>query len=117
MVQHCIEFKEDPSQFSMGKTAQSLPCSIMEKPHTGFDECPRTQLSCFRARNSAPSRSPLSPFLQFLKAEIVCQGRKSAANANLRSVDFSQGGNLARATSNEEGGLKSAGKIRISSVG
>ena len=36
MVQHCIEFKEDPSQFSIGKTAQSLPCSIMEKPRTGW---------------------------------------------------------------------------------
>ena len=36
----------------MGQTAQSLTCSIMEKPHTGLDECPRILLSCFRARNS-----------------------------------------------------------------
>ena len=34
MVQPCIWFKEEPSQFSMGQTAQSLTCSIMEKPHT-----------------------------------------------------------------------------------
>ena len=31
---------------------QSLTCSIIEKPHTGLDECPRILLSCFRARNS-----------------------------------------------------------------
>ena len=31
---------------------KSLTCSIMEKPHTGLDECPRILLSCFRARNS-----------------------------------------------------------------
>ena len=50
MVQPCIWFKEEPSQFSMGQTAQSLTCSIMEKPHTGQDDCPRILLSCFRAR-------------------------------------------------------------------
>ena len=43
---------EEPSQFSMGQTALSLSCSIMEKLHTGLDECPRILLSCFRARNS-----------------------------------------------------------------
>ena len=37
---------------AMGQTAQSLNCSIMEKPHTGLDEWPRILLSCFRARNS-----------------------------------------------------------------
>ena len=30
-----------------------LTCSIMEKPHTGLDECPRILLLCSRARNSA----------------------------------------------------------------
>ena len=30
----------------------SLTCSVMEKPHTGLDECPRILLSCFLARNS-----------------------------------------------------------------
>ena len=52
MIQPCIWFKEEPSQFSMGQTAPSLTCSIMEQPHTGLDECPRILLSCFRARNS-----------------------------------------------------------------
>ena len=52
VVQPFIWFKEEPSQFSMGQTAQSLTCSIMEKPHTGLGECPRILLSCFRARNS-----------------------------------------------------------------
>ena len=28
-------FKEGPSQFSKGQTAQSLTCSIMKKSHTG----------------------------------------------------------------------------------
>ena len=52
MVQPCIWFKEEPSQFSMGQTAQSLTCFIIEKPNTGLDECPRILLSCFRARSS-----------------------------------------------------------------
>ena len=46
-------FKEEPSQYSMGQTAQSLTCSIMEKLHKGLDECPRILLSWFRARNFA----------------------------------------------------------------
>ena len=45
-------FMEEPSQFSVGQTAQSLTCSIIDKPHTGLDECPTILLSCFRARNS-----------------------------------------------------------------
>ena len=32
-------FMEKPSQFSMGQTVQSLTCFIMEKPHTGLDDC------------------------------------------------------------------------------
>ena len=39
-----------------GLTAQSLICSIMDKPHTGLDECPRILLSCFRAWNSGCRR-------------------------------------------------------------
>ena len=52
MVQPRIWFKEEPSQFTVGKTAQSLIRSIMEKPHTGLVEYPIILLSCFRARNS-----------------------------------------------------------------
>ena len=51
---HCIRFKEEQSQFSIGQTAQSPTCSIMEKPNTGLDDCPRILLSFFRARNSVP---------------------------------------------------------------
>ena len=29
---------EEPSKFSVGQTAQSLTCSIMEKPHTALDD-------------------------------------------------------------------------------
>ena len=53
MVQPSICFKEEPKQFSMGQTPQSLTCSIMEKPHARLDECPRILLSRFRAGNSA----------------------------------------------------------------
>ena len=42
----------------MGQTAQSLTCSIMEKQHTGLDECLRILLLYFRARNSARILSP-----------------------------------------------------------
>ena len=52
VVQPCMWLKEEPNQFSMGQTAQSVTCSIMEKPLTGLDECPRILLSCFKARNS-----------------------------------------------------------------
>ena len=45
-------FMEEPSQFSVGQNAQSLTCSIMEKPHTGLDECLGILLLCFRARTS-----------------------------------------------------------------
>ena len=53
MVQPCIWFKKEQSQFSIGQTEQSLTCSIMEKPHTGLDECPRILLLCLRARSYA----------------------------------------------------------------
>ena len=43
---------EEPSQFSVGQTAQSLSCSVMEKPHTGWDDCLVILLSCFRKRMS-----------------------------------------------------------------
>ena len=46
-------FMEEASQFSVGKTAQSLTCSIMEKPHTGLDDCLIMLLACFRKRMSA----------------------------------------------------------------
>ena len=48
MVQPCIWFMEEPSQFAVGQTSQSLTCSIMEKPHTGLDDCKRVLQECFR---------------------------------------------------------------------
>ena len=44
---------EEPSHFSLGQAAQSLTCSINEKPHTGLDDCLRMLLSEFRKRMSA----------------------------------------------------------------
>ena len=37
MLHPCMWFKEELSQLSMGQTAQSLTCSIMEKPHAQLD--------------------------------------------------------------------------------
>ena len=48
-----VWFMEEPSQFSVGQTAQSLTCYIIEKPHTGFKDCLNMLLSYFRKRMSA----------------------------------------------------------------
>ena len=45
-------FMKEPSQFSMGQTAQSLICSIVEKQHTELDDCVNMLPSCFRKRMS-----------------------------------------------------------------
>ena len=36
VLQLCMWFMEDPCQFSVGQTAQSLTCFIMEKLHSGL---------------------------------------------------------------------------------
>ena len=46
-------FVEEASQFSVGLAAQSLTCSIMEKPHAWLDDCLNMLLSCCRKRMSA----------------------------------------------------------------
>ena len=48
----------------MGQTAQSLTCSIVEKPHTGLDHRPRIPLPRFRARTSDDHHSLLPYFLR-----------------------------------------------------
>ena len=53
VIQLCMWFMEEPSQFYVGQTTQSLTCSIMEKPHRGLDDCLRMLLPCFRIRMSA----------------------------------------------------------------
>ena len=77
VVQPYMWFKEEPSQLSMGQTEQSLPCSIMEKPHTGLDERPRILLSCFRAGNSTrpslPRRSAHGPPLPSCPTPALAQ--------------------------------------------
>ena len=45
-------FMEEPSPFFVGQTAQSLTSSIMEKPHTGLDDCLNMLLASFRKRMS-----------------------------------------------------------------
>ena len=48
VVQPCIWFKEEQASSPWAKQHRA----IMEKPHTGLEECPRILLSCFRARMS-----------------------------------------------------------------
>ena len=50
--QPCMWFMEEPSQFSVDLTPQSLTCSIMKGPHTGLDDCLMVLLMCFRKRMS-----------------------------------------------------------------
>ena len=45
-------FTEEPSQFSVDQIAQSLTCSVMEKPHTGLDDSLNLLRSCFGKRMS-----------------------------------------------------------------
>ena len=51
-IQTCMWYVEQPSLFSVGQTALSITCSIMEKPHRGLHKCPRMLLSRFRKRMS-----------------------------------------------------------------
>ena len=60
---------EEPSQFSMGQTAQSLTCPIMEKQHTGLDDCLRMLLACSRKRMSVRRRL-------ILAIKLDCVGEK-----------------------------------------
>ena len=46
----CGSWKSQVS--SLGQTAQSLTCSIVEKPHTGLDDCLNMLLSCVRKNMS-----------------------------------------------------------------
>ena len=43
---------KEPSQFFVGSTAQSLACSMVDKPQTGLVDCLNMLLSCFRKRMS-----------------------------------------------------------------
>ena len=77
-------FMEEPSQFSMGQTAQSLACSIAEKPHAGLDDCLNMLLACFRKMMSASFRSLPSEDNNFPIADrdsTDC-GRKEGRNCN-----------------------------------
>ena len=46
------EFGSWKSQASSSCTVQSLTCSIIEKQHTGLDDCLNVLLACFRKRMS-----------------------------------------------------------------
>ena len=77
MVQPCNWFKSEPRQFSLGQTAQSITGSLIEKPHTGLDDCLNILLSCFRASTS-DSDIPLS------SSGAIFERLSAAAAANPR---------------------------------
>ena len=64
VIQSCMWFMEEPSQFSVGQTAQTLSSSIMEKPHTGLDDSLWMLHACFRKRMSVLSLVTKSIFSQ-----------------------------------------------------
>ena len=64
---------------------QCLACSIMEKPHTGLDECMRILTSCFRARNSTPyQRSPSRSNKQRYTPSLNLSGALSIPTGHVR---------------------------------
>ena len=66
---------EEPSMFPEGQTAQSLTCSLMEKPHTGLNML----LSCLRKRMSACQRPLMQPIKANYKAGERREERESAS--------------------------------------
>ena len=64
---------------------QSITGFIMEKPHTGLDECPRILLSCFRARNSADRVSFFRPSVRPTpKSHVILQIRREEEEIRIR---------------------------------
>ena len=76
----CMWFMGEPSQFSVGQTAQSLICSIMEKPLTGLDDCLNMLLACFRKRMSAPRPSLSARFVRFQFGRRILRDRELQSN-------------------------------------
>ena len=77
---------EEPSQFSVGQTAQSLTSSIIEKPHTGLDDCLRMLQACFRKKMSVQGGS-------LFHAAIPSQGydetnERSSLSATTRGTHY-----------------------------
>ena len=91
---------EEPSQFSMGQTAQSLTCSITEKPHTGLDDCLNMLLSCFRKRMSGTwyqTRVTYTPAhmarwynMANMEIQKCCVQHKSGNSKSVTKHDLSQ---------------------------
>ena len=65
VFQPCMWFMKEPSQFSVGKTAQRKTYPITEKPHSGLDDCLNMLLACLRQRMS------VSPFPKLSRLEAV----------------------------------------------
>ena len=70
---------EEPSQFSVGQTAQSLTCSIMDKPHTGLDDSEnaagmlKKKDVCFPVRLTSVHKTESDSRLRAL-CSLLCKG-------------------------------------------
>ena len=75
---------EEPSQFSLGQKAQSLTCSIMEKPHSGLDGSRRMLLHALEKRcltqttasTLDPSELQSTPFSALLQNPLILYGER-----------------------------------------
>ena len=66
MVQLCIWFKEEPSQFSMDQTAQILTCSIIKKHIQGW----------MNVRESYSRALEQEPLLHITRSRAAAAGRR-----------------------------------------
>ena len=82
VIQPCMRFLEEPCQSSVSQTAESLTCSIMEKPLTGLEDSLNMLLSCFRKRMSA---AKLQSLLCFHHASQVC--RRNRRNSKQKHLE------------------------------
>ena len=80
-------FMEAPGKFSVGQTAESLTCSILEKPHTGLDDCLRMLQACFRKRMSGHRLIEDASVLPAKWTVIIFQASPGTLCVNLLKVD------------------------------
>ena len=106
-------FMEEPSQFSVGQTAQSLTSSIAEKPHIGLDDCLNLLLSCFRKRMSGLGH--FGGVVGGAEGEVGADLEAGGIDAG-RQLELRGGGALAHGggdQEHQEGALQVKGQVTI----
>ena len=91
------------NQFSVGQTAQSPTCSIMEKPLTGFDDYHALEKGCLVFE-------PFAHLVEFLEHLSECTAGRAPMRREVKTDDIFASsdlgcGLLASASSVEVGGL------------